>query len=172
MSGWLIPFTRSGKILGQRLCAPCSAGMQGFVVETLVAGCVVLYCHSSLEICFSYLWLGWSGWEDYRVVWSDCKVVFGRISSLPLAPLSRERPEKCSQERQVSPDWVFLIALVLVYTEFCFADNTWKGVGLQLGDGYWELAQYLCLLCEGCFQERYYWSSLSVIRAMIMDYLT
>lgn len=82
------------------------------------AGCVfVLYCHRSLEICVSYLWLGWSGWQDYMVVWSDCEVSFGRMSSLPLAPLSRERPQKCSQ----SSEWVQMESFWLRW--FWFAEG-------------------------------------------------
>lgn len=48
-----------------------------------------------------------------------------------------------------------------------------EGCGASVWKGYWDLAQFPCLLSGVCFQETYSQSSLlSVIRAVIMDYLT
>lgn len=101
----LYPIQGLGKKLGKRLCASCGAGMWGIAMEILVAGCVALYCHSSLEICFAYLGLGWSGWQDYMAVWSDCKVSFGRMYSLPLVLLSGNVVRAASGSRLSLFDW-------------------------------------------------------------------
>ncbi len=48
-----------------------------------------------------------------------------------------------------------------------------EGCGAIVWKGYWDLAQFPRLLSGGCFLETYSQSSLlSVIRAVIMDYLT
>ena len=99
MSGRPLAHTRSGKNFRKGFCVSCGAGMwdlkkKKIAVEVLPAGgrvCVsLLYCHSSLEICSAYLRRGWSGWQDYMVVWSDCEVSFGKMSSLPLVHLNGE----------------------------------------------------------------------------------
>lgn len=83
----------------------------------------------------------------------------GRMSSLPLVPPSRER--------QLSPNVFFITEVVLVCKSPLFADNTWKGVGLQFRKVVGIQPNfYVCCPVDASKS-----SLLSMMRAVIMDYL-
>lgn len=128
--------------------------------EGWVQRVLLLYCQRGLEICFAYLWLGWSGWQDYTVVWSDCEVSFGRMSPRPFVSLRRGAATGSTFRLC---DWG--------------GSAVWRwyvwGSGSAVYKACWNLAQFLrVVLSSGIFSKDTQSSLLSVMRAAIMDYLT
>lgn len=123
-------------------------------------------------LCLSVTWLKWLTRLHGCLVWL-WSLLWQNVIPAVSSSQRRAGQRKCSQ----SGKWVQIEALWLRWFwfsegPFC-VDNTWKGCGTTLWKGYWDLAQFLCLLAAGCFQDIYSRSSLlSVMRPVIMDYLT